>query len=596
MSLKSSSIESSSDELEDIDSLKTELSKLTAENDVLKNETSELKAEIEKRPVESDAEAAPVVKKKRTTKGKPAAIALEALPLQTIESTADVPDEQPSKPIRKSQKRKRRLVLDDVDETGESAAEQPAAGTATDVQETGADVPVATQPAVAPADDPDAIIEQILTQLDTAAVTQGDDQHASPAKESVSWFDLPFELARRDAEGLLSSDTDEDLDQIFSEIGTAGRTDGSKPIPEEDMSIDDLLLLISTDMMLPSVTATEITKIRLGESISINEVRERDVYLASLPRISIHDKGKDILEEDEPVRGNPARETVEFICGDVDFLVQLRDQGILTESFVGYFQDTDVQNFSDFEESSSDESTVYHSPSPLRDESLALGPTAAHEEQFYSVQSPASTPLTSPCLETYTSSTSLSMHFDTDDISLAGAAGISTSLPVGRTEFVEALDDLRAFILQRVDDSNSAILSKLHTLERGLRDTLHDQDANTRKLINSVCQDAHTMSDVQKIHLNDVKKTVLAQGVTAGADSLEIRRAINAVDAKMLSLDGQIGDLVDYIRGGDAKKGEGSSSHPQSPPSNVQDQGSGGNPGEGSGPTAVRLTDIADRI
>ncbi|KZV29440.1 hypothetical protein F511_23546 [Dorcoceras hygrometricum] len=44
MSLKSSSIESSYDELEDIDSLKTELSKLTAENDVLKNETSELKA------------------------------------------------------------------------------------------------------------------------------------------------------------------------------------------------------------------------------------------------------------------------------------------------------------------------------------------------------------------------------------------------------------------------------------------------------------------------------------------------------------------------------------------------------------------------
>ncbi|KZV07143.1 hypothetical protein F511_45375 [Dorcoceras hygrometricum] len=47
MSLKSSSIESSSDELEDIDSLKTELSKLTAENDVLRYETSELKAEIE---------------------------------------------------------------------------------------------------------------------------------------------------------------------------------------------------------------------------------------------------------------------------------------------------------------------------------------------------------------------------------------------------------------------------------------------------------------------------------------------------------------------------------------------------------------------
>ncbi|KZV18080.1 125 kDa kinesin-related protein [Dorcoceras hygrometricum] len=48
ISLKSSSIESSSDELEDIDSLKIELRKLTAENDLLRNESSELKIEVEK--------------------------------------------------------------------------------------------------------------------------------------------------------------------------------------------------------------------------------------------------------------------------------------------------------------------------------------------------------------------------------------------------------------------------------------------------------------------------------------------------------------------------------------------------------------------
>ncbi|KZV24223.1 phospholipase D gamma 1-like [Dorcoceras hygrometricum] len=283
-------------------------------------------------------------------------------------------------------------------------------------------------------------------------------------------------------------------------------------------------------------------------------------------------------------------------------------RGILTESFVGYFQDTDVQNFSDFEETSSDGSTVYRSPSPLRNESLALGPTATQEEQLYFVQIPESPLATSPCLETSTSSTSLPMHFDTDDIPLVDTADIQTSLPVGRTEFVEAIDDLRTFILQRVDDSNSAILSKLHTLERGLRDTLLDQDANARKLINSVCQDAHTLSDVQKMHLNDVKKDVLAQGVTDGADSLEIRRAINAVDARILLLDGQVaairseqlefqakiaadilslstqlGDLVEYIRGGDAKKGEGSSSRrPLSTPV-IQ--------GESSG-NVVRATEI----
>ncbi|KZV24076.1 hypothetical protein F511_26942 [Dorcoceras hygrometricum] len=48
ISLKSSSIESSSDEVEDIVSLKIELRKLTAENDLLRNESSELKAEVEK--------------------------------------------------------------------------------------------------------------------------------------------------------------------------------------------------------------------------------------------------------------------------------------------------------------------------------------------------------------------------------------------------------------------------------------------------------------------------------------------------------------------------------------------------------------------
>ncbi|KZV54122.1 hypothetical protein F511_34981 [Dorcoceras hygrometricum] len=47
MSLKSSSIESNYDEFEDIDILKTELSKLQTENEMLKYETSELKAEIE---------------------------------------------------------------------------------------------------------------------------------------------------------------------------------------------------------------------------------------------------------------------------------------------------------------------------------------------------------------------------------------------------------------------------------------------------------------------------------------------------------------------------------------------------------------------
>ncbi|KZV45387.1 hypothetical protein F511_05551 [Dorcoceras hygrometricum] len=274
-----------------------------------------------------------VSKKRQFGAVEEAPVALEAVPLQIIETTAEMPAEQPSKPKRKTQKRKRRLVLDDADETGDSAPEQPAAEIAAGAQFPIVDDPVATQPDIVPTveattNDPDAMIEKILNQVDTVVGTDGGDQPAAPATESTSWFDLPFMLAIREAEGLLSSDTDDDLEQIFTEIDTARTTDGtvsieqtlelvdetgpvtrtisSKKVAEEHMSIDDLLLQISDDMLLPSVTATEITKIRLGESISINEVQEHDLYFASLPRISALDKGKEILEEDEPVKGNPA--------------------------------------------------------------------------------------------------------------------------------------------------------------------------------------------------------------------------------------------------------------------------------------------------
>ncbi|KZV40276.1 hypothetical protein F511_17684 [Dorcoceras hygrometricum] len=100
----------------------------------------------------------------------------------------------------------------------------------------------------------------------------------------------------------------------------------NKPTDEELMSIDDLLMQISDDMMLPSVTVAEVTKMKFGLSVEINEVQDKDWYYASLPQISATHKGKDPLEESDVVKGNPAREMIQLICGDVEFLVQLREQ------------------------------------------------------------------------------------------------------------------------------------------------------------------------------------------------------------------------------------------------------------------------------
>ncbi|KZV34313.1 hypothetical protein F511_38645 [Dorcoceras hygrometricum] len=61
-----------------------------------------------------------------------------------------------------------------------------------------------------------------------------------------------------------------------------------------------------------------------------------------------------------------------------------------------------------------------------------------------------------------------------------------------------------------------------------------------------------------------------------------------------LTLSTQLGELVDYIRGGHAKKGEGSSSRPQPPPDD-QDKYTGGDGGNTCGDN-VRTTDIVDRF
>ncbi|KZV23536.1 protein ASPARTIC PROTEASE IN GUARD cell 1-like [Dorcoceras hygrometricum] len=156
------------------------------------------------------------------------------------------------------------------------------------------------------------------SKVPSSACTRRSDEISKNGNSSKSW---PEQIpARGDGGG------DAGGSKSFGVDKAGEKAIGSKHSTEEHMSIDDLLMQISENMMLPSVTAADLTKVRLGESINIHEVQERDLYYASLPHISIHDKGKEKLEEDEPVRGNPARETMELICGDVDFLVQLRNK------------------------------------------------------------------------------------------------------------------------------------------------------------------------------------------------------------------------------------------------------------------------------
>ncbi|KZV49963.1 mucin-2-like [Dorcoceras hygrometricum] len=99
-------------------------------------------------------------------------------------------------------------------------------------------------------------------------------------------------------------------------------------ISEESMSIEDLLQQIPGDALLPSIFAAEPMKIKFSNGISIPGVSEGDFYKASIPKIALTDKGKASLVEAGVVQGHPAREMVQLIFGDIEFLIQLREQVI----------------------------------------------------------------------------------------------------------------------------------------------------------------------------------------------------------------------------------------------------------------------------
>ncbi|KZV50808.1 hypothetical protein F511_07206 [Dorcoceras hygrometricum] len=626
------------------------------------------------------------------------------------------------------------------------------------------------EPVVEHTDEVDVIIGQVL--VETSQMGTDEAEQFEQTFDETNVEEMFFEDTSVDKSDNFEQWLDESYED-FVATDTVDKDEGSKDIvgakapekavgrnqtDEELMSIDDLLMKISDNMMLPSLTAAEVTKIRLGSSIELNEVQDRDWYYASLPWISTHDKGKEPLEEVDIVKGNPAREMVELICGDVEFLVQLRDQvmidvveffhsfslnklsdleslrdlkekeklmlswaeadslemavrrrvyilakyremllrkfldshrkyytpgqpwtatasqiidflsvahsksledlleqqkehglvmerassstllddsndggGAVLTQFFSLANASDVQQSSnsipDIDLVSSDGSTVYRSPSPQFDAfqeadssgpnvQLALGPSisvVAQEEQLYFVQRPESPPRTSQRQDPSTSSTDSSMRFKSDDFSMDDTAANQSSLPATSTAPSASLYALHTFISQRLDnqlqgirqisESQNDVLSKLNTLEKGLRDTLWQQEEAFRTLIHSARQDGRTIDDVQTLRFNEFRKGVLAHSASVTADLMDFRKEVKEINIKVTSLDEQVAgirndlldfsakaqetlniitdqlsELVAYInRCGDNKKGEVSSRGPHPPP---DDQG---RPGGSSG-------------
>ncbi|KZV19688.1 transmembrane 9 superfamily member 4-like [Dorcoceras hygrometricum] len=133
-----------------------------------------------------------------------------------------------------------------------------------------------------------------------------------------------------------------------------------------------------------------------------------------------------------------------------------------------------------------------------------------------------------------TTTSDSSMNFIHDDTILGDAATSNQpSLPTV-SNISTYLDDFRNLLWQRLDaqsedirhigDSHNDVLSRINTLDKGLRDVLLQQGEDLRKLIQNVRQDGRTVDDVQTLRFNEFRKGFLAHSAAITADSMDFRK------------------------------------------------------------------------
>ncbi|KZV29096.1 hypothetical protein F511_06591 [Dorcoceras hygrometricum] len=192
-------------------------------------------------------------------------------------------------------------------------------------------IPIQSVP-VSPAVDPMVEDQQEEFCQEQSADEIPADKSAASTEER-HWFDLSYEelIAQWAAErpnvepdeeaatmDVVTAGEDQQVQESVAQISNDDLLDD-----DEQKSLEDILLVISVDVPLPSA-GMEITKIVMGQEIKIPGITEKTWFLSSLPKIPADHKGKAILVEKDPIKGNPAQEHYFLICADIDLLVALR--------------------------------------------------------------------------------------------------------------------------------------------------------------------------------------------------------------------------------------------------------------------------------
>ncbi|KZV25025.1 hypothetical protein F511_44908 [Dorcoceras hygrometricum] len=248
------------------------------------------------------ADAPIITKKRRTGKSKPSAsqakldivqVATDVEPIQIVDPTHVEGTVPPLELKRKS--RKRKLVLSRESDDDSVGTEE--------IFKKADDVVVMSTV--------EADIAKVLEETLALGVTDTD-------RESQAFDEALFEEDfTRWLDDFVARHNEPELGSIHSVADK-----------EVNMPIDDLLIQICDDLLLP-VTAAEVTMLRLGAFSSPGE------------------KGKAKLGEDDHVTENAARKLCALICRDVEVLVQVRDR--LMQAVVDFFASFSLNSMPDMD-------------------------------------------------------------------------------------------------------------------------------------------------------------------------------------------------------------------------------------------------------
>ncbi|KZV28494.1 hypothetical protein F511_14116 [Dorcoceras hygrometricum] len=171
------------------------------------------------------------------------------------------------------------------------------------------------------------------------------------------------------------------------------------------------------------------------------------------------------------------------------------------------------------------------------------------------------------------------------DVPVHAQAATHAPTSVDVTKLAEILEDLQSSLTQRIHDSICEMLSKLNSVELGVRGDLIKMQSLLRQSFETACRVLERQSNTHTAQITDLKKGLMGPVGTIFGDLFDINKTQREQDARLIAMDEQIaairnehldfqskiaadilslstqvGDIADFLRSGVAKKGEMASS------------------------------------